>query len=236
MKKVIADIIFTKRCPFCGQVILPKNDCCKSCFEELPFVEGEACNKCGLPVTDCLCSREKREYDGLCAPFYYREKVADALQRYKFHGEKVIFEFFAKYMAKRIKYCFSDKTFDMIVPVPLYRKKLKERGYNQSLLLAKEIGRIIKVPVSSALSKDFDTKPQHLTDASKREGNVAGVFSMKEPEQIRGKTILLCDDIKTTGFTLSECAKVLKLNGAEKVCCVCAAITALGIDKDSVLK
>lgn len=236
MKKIIANIIFTKRCPFCSEVILPQNDCCKSCFKELPIIKGDVCNKCGMPFEKCLCSKEIREYDGLCAPFYYREKVIDAIHRYKFRDERAIGEFFSKNMAKRINYCFSDKTFHMIVPVPLYKKKLRERGYNQSMLLAKGIGKLINVPVFSFLSKDFDTKPQHLTDASKRAGNVAGVFSIKNPEKVKGKTILLCDDIKTTGFTLSECSRVLKLAGAEKVYCVCAAITGLGIDKESMLK
>lgn len=236
MKKIIANIIFTKRCPFCGEVILPQNGCCKSCFESLPVIEGKVCSKCGVPITECVCSKDVRTYDGMCAPFYYREEVADAIQRYKFHDEKAICEFFANSMAERIKCCFSDKTFHMIVPVPLYRNKLRERGYNQSMLLAKEIGRILNIPVCDVISKDFDTSPQHFTVASKREGNVAGVFSVRDPESVRGKTILLCDDIKTTGYTLNECTKMLKLWGAEKVYCVCAAITRLGIDKDSLLK
>ncbi len=236
MKELIANIIFTKRCPFCDQVILPRNDCCKSCFDNLPFIEGTACKKCSMPSDKCRCGSEKREYDGMCAPFYYRDEVTEAIHRYKFRGEKAIGAFFAEYMAERIRTCFPDKTFHMIVPVPLYGKKLRERGYNQSMILARKIGAILKIPVSDVISKDFDTAPQHLTAASKREGNVAGVFSVKKREIVRGKTILLCDDIKTTGFTLSECAKVLKMYGAEKVYCVCAAATAPGIDKDSVLK
>lgn len=236
MKNFIANMIFTKRCPFCGEVILPYNMTCKICPENLPEIKGDICVKCGMPKENCLCSREVREYDGICSPFYYRDKVSDALQRYKFYNERYICDFFAKAMAERIKSCLPDQTFHMIVPVPLYHKKLKLRGYNQSMLLAEEIGRYINVPACSVLTKDFDTAPQHLTDAAKREGNVAGVFSVKDPQKIVGKTILLCDDIKTTGYTLSECAKVLKLWGAEKVYCVCAAITGLGIDKDTPLK
>lgn len=236
MKKIIANIIFTKRCPFCSEVILPYKDCCDRCLEILPVIKGLVCGKCGLPYTECLCSSQTREYDGLCAPFYYRAEVSDAIQRFKFRGEKSIGEFFANSMAERIKYCFPDKTFHMIVPVPLYKKKLRERGYNQSMILARDIGKILKIPVCDIISKDFDTSPQHFTVASKREGNVAGVFSVSDTERVRGKTILLCDDIKTTGCTLNECTKMLKLWGAEKVYCVCAAITQRGIDKDSLLK
>lgn len=236
MKKIIANIIFTKRCPFCGQVILPYNECCKRCFEILPVIKNDVCVKCGLSFSECSCKRETREYDGICAPFYYRDMVSEAVQRFKFRGEKSIGEFFAKEMAQRIKLCFPDKTFHMIVPVPLYKKKLRERGYNQSMVLAKDIGKILKIPVCNVISKDFDTQAQHFTHASKREGNVAGVFSIIDPELVRGKTVLLCDDIKTTGHTLNECTKMLKLWGAEKVYCVCTCITQRSIDKDNQLK
>lgn len=236
MREFAANMIFTKRCPFCGQVILPYNDCCGACLESLPVISGKVCLMCGMAEEKCVCRKEKRVYDGLCAPYYYHDGVSDAIQEFKFHGEKATGSFLAKSMAGRIKECFPDKTFHMITPVPLYRKKLRERGYNQSELLAAEIGKILKIPVCPVLSKDFDTGPQHLTKAADREGNVAGVFSVKDPEAVRGKTILLCDDIKTTGFTLSECAKVLKMCGAKKVYCVCAALTAFGIDKDTMLK
>ena len=63
MKNILANIIFTKRCPFCGQVILPYNDCCKRCFDILPVIKGSVCSKCGLPFVECSCKRETREYD-----------------------------------------------------------------------------------------------------------------------------------------------------------------------------
>lgn len=102
----------------------------------------------------------------------------------------------------------------------------KERGYNQSALLARELSALLGVPADChALCKSIDTPAQHALKGAERRGNVFGVFEVPAPESVEGKTILLCDDIKTTGATLDECAKTLKLAGAKEVYCVCIAVT-----------
>ena len=128
-------------------------------------------------------------------------------------------------MAALAKQIYGNNAFDFIACIPLTKKGKRERGYNQSELIAKEIAKQLCLPFySTILVKLFDNRPQHKLPAAERTGNVAGVFECTEPELAEGKKILLIDDIKTTGATLNECAKILLLNGAQEVACLCSAI------------
>lgn len=106
----------------------------------------------------------------------------------------------------------------ILIPIPLDKNKLKNRGYNQSEELAKELSKIINVPaLANNLIKIKSTKPQMELSKEQREKNLAGAFTIKNPAEIRGKKIFLVDDVYTTGSTMEECAKVLKQAGAKSV-------------------
>jgi len=106
----------------------------------------------------------------------------------------------------------------ILVPVPLQKAKLKARGYNQALELAKELGHSLHVlTVSDALIKIKKTKPQMQLNAKERADNLAGAFAIKNPEAVQGKKVFLVDDVYTTGSTMEECARVLKQAGAKQV-------------------
>ena len=129
-------------------------------------------------------------------------------------------------MAASIRANLPGVAFDQITCVPMRTAKEKERGYNQSALLAQELSKLLEIPVHChLLRKCADTPAQHELKGAERRGNVFGVFEVAKPELTQGKTILLCDDVKTTGATLDECAKMLKLAGAQEVYCACIAVT-----------
>lgn len=224
--KNLFSALYPLRCPFCGEVPLFGEKACEECLKAAPLVEDNPCLICGEGENLCTCKGvgEKFFFDGLCGVYYYEGNVKNGIFRFKFRGEKVLGEFFAEKMAERLKECFPGKNFDAVTAVPLTKKGLRKRGYNQSGVLGKIIAEELGLPFEELLLKVKDNPPQHLAKGENRRKNVKGVFSVKDKSRVEGKTILLCDDIKTTGATLSECAEILKKAGAEKVYCITAAI------------
>lgn len=107
---------------------------------------------------------------------------------------------------------------DLLVPVPLHKSRLRERGYNQSLLLVKELHRLTKIPYGTQLIRSRPTSHQTGLSRTARLDNLHNAFKVKKPEQIQGKSIILVDDVFTTGATLRACAAALKQAGAENIC------------------
>lgn len=117
--------------------------------------------------------------------------------------------------------------YDLVTWVPLSRRRLRERGYDQARLLARSTARELGLPLTPTLHKQRNTQPQSGTgDAAKRRANIAGAYRMKQGADVTGKRVLLMDDIVTTGATLSECARVLGKAGAEQVVCATVARSA----------
>ena len=112
----------------------------------------------------------------------------------------------------------------ILIPIPSDKKKMEERGYNQSEELAKELSKFLEIPVATdVLIKIKSTKPQAESTKTEREKNLVGAFQIKNPETISGKKIFLVDDVYTTGSTMNECAKVLKDSGSKSVWGICIA-------------
>ena len=130
-------------------------------------------------------------------------------------------------IAASVKEKFQDVTFDYITFIPQTANEMQERGYNQTEILADELGRKLNIPVATLLVKLYETKRQHNVPLLMKSGNVTGVFDCVQLEKIKGKTILLIDDIKTSGKTMNECAKMLNLYDAANVYCAVIATTNL---------
>ena len=128
-----------------------------------------------------------------------------------------------------MKLCFEEHyskiSFDCVTDVPLHRKSLRKRGFNQSQLLAKDLALKLNLEYKSILKKVVDNNIQHKESAKNRKMNVYGAYDLKKGVNVDGKTILLVDDIKTTGATLNECAKMLLLGGAEEVYAITYSVT-----------
>ena len=154
--------------------------------------------------------------EGCCSPLYYTGDVRSSLLRYKFGGINMYAGEYAKFLAR----CIDENAFpcDSVAWVPLSRQRLRKRGYDQARLLAEETAKLLGLPCSSLLRKKRNNPAQSGTgNAEKRRLNVKDVYEIRKYADISGKTVLLVDDIVTTGSTLNECARVLKAAGAKAV-------------------
>jgi len=224
MNKILA-FFFPDRCAYCGRVVSSQTLMCSKCAEKLPRIVGEVCFKCGRGRKECSC-RGAVYHNGLAAPFYYEGIVRKGIHAFKFRNSPRNSEAYCKEMVRTVKERYSDVKFDFLAEVPMSEKSVKKRGYNQVSLLAKGLSEGLGIEhKSNLLVKLCETEKQHNLKWIFRKGNLTGVFDVSAPEEVCGKTVLLCDDISTSGETLDECSKMLWLYGAKEVRCVTVALT-----------
>ena len=222
-KAFLLDVVFPNRCPFCGEFIMWDKHICSKCEETLRNANEIICRKCGKDK--CICS-EKLNYDMAFATFIYNEKsVRNAILSFKTAGEMNIAEYAVNDITLRMER-ENISVPDIIVPVPMGRKKRRKRGHNQAELLAKCIGKNLNRPVRSDILFKYDTKDeQHQHGAEERHERVKKLFYAGKVD-LSGITVMICDDVMTTGATINECAGLLKQLGAE---CVISAVCAVTI-------
>ncbi|MBQ3904507.1 MAG: ComF family protein [Eubacterium sp.] len=213
--KRLSYVIFPKRCELCGEVIELDKTRCVQC-EQLKMIEGKICRKCGREVKNCTCSRDNfsPDYKAFCAPYYFEKSTVAAVYRLKNHGFSELAFAMAESIVKAVTLRFENVEFDIVTCVPMspYRKRV--RGYNQSELLAKEVAKQLDTQFDALLYKNRRTRSQRKSSAKQRRANLYGAFSVIEGKSVSGKTVLIVDDVKTTGSTLSELAFTLKDEGA----------------------
>ena len=154
----------------------------------------------------------------------YSGDIRERIHAMKFRGRLHFVSPFAKDMANRVRMAYADVNFDGVCFTPMTKKAEKERGYNQSRLLAKGLAYNLGIPVNDCLEKIKTTEKQHTLTGQERKANLKGSVSVRTSAEVEGKVLLLCDDIKTTGATLSECADALMKAGAKDVYCICIAL------------
>lgn len=149
---------------------------------------------------------------------YYEGPLQEAIHRWKYQGRMSLTPFFGEWMAETLQRYWQPSSIDLLIPVPLHRQRLRERGFNQALLLARELSRRTGIPYHKRiLQKKRPTLPQINLSGSGREKGVKGVFQVTKKENLKGKWVLLLDDVYTTGATVNECSKVLMAGGAGRV-------------------
>ena len=218
--------LFPNRCSLCGEVIELDETECEAC-KNLPTIKAPLCDYCGASKDECRCKEHKNEYKKIIAPYYYRDSLITAIHRFKNNDMPFLVNRLGADMYDCIKDNYSDISFDAITYIPLRDIHERKRGFNQSELLAENIGDKMNVPVLPLLDKVRYTGVQHHKSAQERKADVFGSYDVSDDykRELSDKTILLIDDVKTTGSTLNECAKMLKIYGAEAVYCAVAAIT-----------
>jgi len=223
--KRILSIFYPNRCPYCGKVITADEKVCEDCFNNLPRITEPFCEHCGASKKECKCNGRQMSYKMVIAPFYYDGAVKNAIKQMKFSDRPYIAKTLSRDMSECIAQRCADISFDIITCVPMSKKEVRGRGFNQSELLANGL-KVKEKPIIDIglLLKLYNVAPQHSLGVNQRKGNVLGIFDVAQDRDIKGKTILLCDDVKTTGATANECASVLLLAGAKEVYLVCAAI------------
>ena len=228
----IASVFFPERCVCCDTVIPPGEGTCAACGAELPRIGSPVCPFCGMEKNRCSCHRRRHPYERAVAPFYYEGNLAAAVLRFKQSGDAGAAAWFGEQMADTVARYYDDISFDGVTFVPSFPKKERERGFNPGRLMAEAAAKALGLPLLPLLVKITDTPPQKSLSAPERSGNVLGVFDLAEGAEVAGKNLLLADDTLTTGATLNECAKMLKIYGAEAVYVVAAAITAADRDRE----
>lgn len=222
----IALLFFPNFCISCYDVIATSETFCDKCCNNLSVVGTDVCKLCGRDKDECSCRSKSTYFKELAAPFYYEDSAKNALLNLKSRYNLVIARELGNYMTQVALERYGDVKFDCICCVPLHKKRQRARGYNQSELLASQIAKNLGVTLkSNLLKKIYDTTSQHKLSWVLRKGNLAGVFDVTDAEYVKDKTILLCDDISTSGQTLEECAKMLYIYGAKEIYCVAAALT-----------
>ncbi len=204
---VLLDILFPRRCIFCGELMEESGFACKHCEQTLPFLDNARCDEVMEPL------------DGLYCALFYDHAVPQGIANFKFHGKSRLAAYFADLMLKQMERQLNKEHFDLVVAVPMQPSKLRKRGYNQARLLAERLGKQLDIPCSSCLKKIRSSQTQHELSGRERRHAQKGSYGC---ESLHGEKILLVDDICTTGSTLKECARTLKAAGAS--CVVAAAI------------
>lgn len=224
---VIRYSLFPRRCELCGTVIEPNQSRCEQC-RNVEIIKGEICKVCGSEVKNCNCPKNVRkpEYKCVTAPYYFENSIAKAIVKMKNNGYTELVNPMADAMLSVINDRYKDISFDFVAFVPLTRSRELKRGYNQSQLLAQVVADGLGIPCVSALKKIYNTKSQRRSKARNRKVNLHGAFDLNvDYSMIDDKTILLIDDVKTTGSTLHECAFVLNGYGARAVYASTVAVT-----------
>lgn len=222
----ILKFLFCNRCRICGEVIEPDCDLCDEC-KYLEKIENPRCIHCGCSKVNCTCKGKKNEYKQIVSAYYYRDSIIRAVSNFKNNDMPQLADNMANEMYHVIQQEYHDIEFDSITFVPLRKFHQTKRGFNQSQLIAQKLSILMNVEVMELLSKVRYTGVQHHKSARARSADVFGAYDVLDEYKYKldGKRILLVDDVKTTGSTLGECAKMLKIYGAQTVYAVTFAVT-----------
>lgn len=211
------------RCIVCDKEIVRTShySMCPECEAKFAFNNGRICVKCGSPMQNeasyCLdCQNNCKHFDFARSSLVYEGDVQRLLLLLKFHN----YRWLAKHFAVMMSDTYAENKLDaeVICPVPISRERQKERGYNQSMLLARHLSEMLGLPlVCDAVMKVVDNKRQTTLSGKERRNNVLGAYKLSNRKAVKGKKVLLVDDILTTGSTMSEVARQLRIAGAEAV-------------------
>lgn len=211
MFEKILNLIFPEVCGFCDKK--NKNNLCKAC--ELLLSKYEI---------NCITKTKDKYFDYLFSALKYENIVREKIIKYKFNEKSYLYKTFTKIIIKNKKIYRFLKLYDIIISVPMHKLKKSVRGYNQSELIAKEIAKQMELEFEKdILVKKRNTEVQSTLTKTQRMKNVKGAFLITDVTKIRGKKIILVDDIYTTGSTVNECSKILKQAGVKEICVVTIA-------------
>lgn len=204
-------------------------DLCDECMQNMPLNAGKTCIKCGEKINSrskyCLrCKHYKPKFKQCFSPLLYEKPVTYLIKNFKYNNKQYLSQPLGNFLVQT--YILNNLNCDIVLPVPLHEKRLKQRGFNQSELLANQLGQKLNLPVTNEILKRVkNTKTQTNLTKQERQQNVKNAFKVFHRGIIKNKTVLLIDDVYTTGSTLNECAKVLLKAGAKEVYCLTLAHT-----------
>lgn len=220
----LLQLIFPRRCPFCDEILTKQGTfCCKHCETLVQFVGNARCMKCGKAIRDtkaeyCIdCEERDHAFTQGRILLVYDGLVKKSVYRFKYAGKKAYAKSYVQLMTDSFGAFFNQISPDALVPVPLHPLRFQKRGYNQAELLANEMGKRYHLPVDAKLVKRVkNTRPQKRLDLPGRQNNLKKAFKIRKND-VKLDTIVLIDDIYTTGSTLDALARELKKAGAKQI-------------------
>jgi ComF family protein len=217
IKGAALDLLFPQKCIGCGE---EGDILCRACRKSLPQIVNPICPKCGRPQSSPIlcpgCLNWPGHIDGIRSPLKFDGVVREAIHQLKYKNLRSLAQPLALLLQDYLQK--NPLPAQFLVPVPLHAKRIKERGYNQSELLARELGKLVRLPVvNDALIRSRYVLPQaKTTSVEERRRNVKQAFNCVN-SQFLGASVLLIDDVSTSGATLDACATALKSSGATSV-------------------
>ncbi len=224
--RLLPDLIFPPVCLNCGCSLFGHSEhyLCTDCHQSFKLIDSNSCWYCAKPLgkysarlKHCSeCQSNNHSYTRVIAASTYCSPAKELIHAFKFNNCRNIYKLIAEMMLTRINEEYSNQKFDYIIPVPLHKQKHYERGYNQSALVASSLAKRLEIQYSDKLllRKRYTVSQSSLT-ATERKANLTDAFAA--PELLDKKSILLIDDIFTTGSTINECAKTLRNSGVRRV-------------------
>lgn len=227
---MLLDLIYPRRCPVCDKAVKPfGNLICEECTKKIKYVRAPCCSKCGKELKDkravfchdCAC--KEHSYDKGMALFTY-PSMAESIYRYKYRGRQEYAVYYGERLAAVLGRKIVELKPDAFVPVPIHYSKKRQRGYNQADLIAEELGRRLNIPVESKLIKRVrKTIPMKDLSAMERQNNLKRAFKICRND-VKLNTVIIIDDIYTTGSTIDAMANEMRRAGIKKIYFVALAI------------
>lgn len=220
----LLDIIYPPRCPMCQEILYPRKErICPVCREKLPYIREPVCASCGKPLESqeqeyCFdCGRRGHLFDQGISVWVYNETVRKSIYQYKYGQKREYAGFYIEEMAKALRRKLPFWKPELIVPIPIHKSRLRQRGYNQAALLADGISGTFGLPMrEKLLVRRRRTLPQKELNVRERRNNLRRAFEVTE-DLSYVTSLLLVDDIFTTGATIDVAAELLKAAGVRKV-------------------
>lgn len=221
--KSVLEFLFPPACPLCGTPVSIHGELCADCWTSFNWIDGAKCIRCGYPFAIDMdnamcpvCASGKCELDWIRSACVYDDASRMAMLPFK-HSGRILYSCF---MSRAMIWALRDidtSDIDVVMPVPLARRRLFKRAYNQATLLARPIARVLGCKIDYDSVKRKYRRDMGRLNFHERARNIHGVFNVVKPENIRGKNILLVDDVMTSGATFSELRRVLINTGAARV-------------------
>ncbi len=223
MQQVFTNLLFPRRCPVCDDIIKTWGElCCPDCRGKLQYVDANYCMKCGKGL-----SHQGKEYCSDCRKYshkfirarslYCYESVASSLFRFKYQGRQEYADFWGEELYRYLGNDIRAMQADAIVPVPLHKSRQNERGYNQSVLLGKALAKHMEMPCLDKIAvRSKKTLPQKQLSYAERQNNLKKAFKLSVND-VKLNTVIIIDDIYTTGSTVDALSEVFLENGVKNV-------------------
>lgn len=221
--KKVVDLILPPRCPLCESLLEGARLVCDECRMKISYVQQPSCFRCGKEISDeevelCEdCTGRDFNYIRGFPAINYVEPMRGSLARFKYHNCRTYAQFYADEIVRARGKQILAVAPEVLIPVPVHKRRLKKRGYNQAGLLAGALGKRLNIPVDAELLvRGSNTLPQKTLGASSRQANLNKAFQPGR-NNVKYKRVMLVDDIYTTGATIEACAGVLRRMGCEEI-------------------